>query len=416
MKRLPLLLVALLISPLVAGVSSAQTDQQSTLVAGNSTFAFDLYAQLRGSTDGNLVFSPFSVSQALAMTYAGARGETAEQMGTTLAFGVDQALLPETFAALNAALLEKGTAEEDESRGIAARALRIANGLWGEQTYPFNPDFDAILAAAYGAGIQPADFINDPEGARETINAWVAEQTENRIQDILPEGILTVDTRLVLANAIYFYGAWQSTFSERATEDQDFHLPGGEIVRVPTMHQTETFGYGAAGGLQVVELPYQGNGMTFTILLPDDGTFDDFEGSLSLETLNNALAIPAATEIELYLPKFEFEYSAGLSDALQALGMTDAFDGKTADFTGMVDGTPIEPLAISDVLHKAFIAIDEDGTEAAAATAVIVGVEAAAPDPVEPPVVRIDSPFIFLIRDVETGTILFLGRVLDPSA
>ncbi|MBX3069927.1 MAG: serpin family protein [Thermomicrobiales bacterium] len=416
MKRLPLLLVALLISPLVAGVSSAQTDQQSTLVAGNSTFAFDLYAQLRDSTDGNLVFSPYSVSQALAMTYAGARGETAEQLGTALAFGVEQDALPEIFSALNASLLERGSAEADESNGTAARALRIANALWGEETFPFDPDFTALLEAAYGAGIQPADFINDPEGTREAINAWVAEQTENRIQEIIPEGVLTPLTRLVLANAIYFYGAWQFTFAESATDEQDFHLLDGSVIGVPTMHQTEDFQYGAADGLQIVELPYQGSGMTFTILLPDEGAFGDFESSLSLETLNNALAIPTSTEIELYLPKFEFEYSAGLTDALKALGMTAAFDGGSADFTGMVDGTPPDPLVISDVLHKAFIAIDEDGTEAAAVTAVIVGAAAAAPDPTEPPVVRIDRPFVFVIRDVETGTILFLGRVLDPSA
>lgn len=414
MRRLTWVLIALLFAPLLSPAAVAQDDRMNALAIGNSTFAFDLYASLQEESDGNIVFSPFSVSQALAMTWAGARGQTADQMAAVLSFTLDQSSLADAFATLNADLLERGTGEADESNGTPARALRVANALWGEETYPFSADFSALLQAAFGAGIQPTDFINDPKGARQRINDWVAEQTEGRITDIIPDGVLDTTTRLVLANAIYFYGGWQSTFDESFTSDEEFHLLNGETIAVPMMEQIDHFPYLDGDGFQVVDFPYAESGLTFSVLLPDEGSFDQFETTMTLESVSLALNTTVVTEIDVYLPRFEFEYQASLANVLKAMGMTDAFDS-SADFSGMMEGQTGEPLVISEVLHKAFIGVDENGTEAAAATAVIMAAGAAAPDETVPPEVRIDRPFIFLIRDTKTGTILFLGRVLDPS-
>lgn len=405
---LALPLAGLALAPsMSAGAQTPAPDP--AIVAGNTAFALDLYAELGAAAGGNLLFSPFSISQALAMTYAGAVGETAAQMAATLGFDLPAPALGEAFGRLNADLIARGAGGEGEG------ALRIANALWGEQTYPFSEAFSAELERSYGAGLQETDFAGAPEAAREEINAWVAEQTEDRIEDIVPEGVITELTRLVLANAIYFYGPWRDTFDSAATEDDTFHLLDGGEVTVPFMFQQETFPYAAGDGWQAIELPYEQEGFAMTILLPDEGTFEDYEAGLDAETLDAALGQLDWREMDLFFPKFQFDFGASVADALKALGMTDAFDGDRADFSGMVDGTPSEELAIGDVLHKAFIGVDEDGTEAAAATAVIVGPTSAAP-PEDPLEVRVDRPFLFAIRDTVTGTLLFLGRVMDPSA
>jgi serpin B len=378
-----------------------------SLVAGNTTFALALLAELRRVASGNMLFSPFSISQALAMTYAGAAGETAAQMADALALALPPDDLNTAYSLLNADLTARGS-EGGEG------ALRIANALWGEQSFPFSDTWSAELERAYGAGLRETDFAGAPEAAREEINAWVAEQTEDRIQDIVPEGVLTALTRLVLANAIYFYGPWRDTFEPGDTADDAFHLLDGGTVTVPFMFQPQVFPYAAGDGWQAVELPYQQEGFAMTILLPDEGTFEDFESGLGAELFDDAIGQLDWRQVELYLPKFEFDFGESLVEALKALGMTDAFDTARADFSGMVDGTPPEQLAIGDVLHKAFISVDEEGTEAAAATAVIVGATSA-PPPEEPLEVRVDRPFLFAIRDTVTGTVLFLGRVMDPS-
>lgn len=377
------------------------------LVAGNTAFALALLGQLREKATGNLLFSPYSVSQALAMTYAGAEGETAAQMAEALDFALPAPALGDAFAALDADLVARGSGDDGDG------ALRIANALWGERSYPFSEAYSAEIAGDYGAGVQQADFTSAPEAAREEINAWVAEHTEDRIKDIVPPGALSAATRLVLANAIYFYGPWRNTFEQAGTRDDTFHRLDGDVM-VPFMVQQERFPHATGDGFQAIELPYEQEGFAMTILLPDAGTFEDFEAGLDLAALDAAIAGLGWTEMLLFLPKFEFTWGESLADALMALGMTDAFDPGTADFGGMVEGTPPEPLSIGDVLHKAFISVDEEGTEAAAAT-VVMGVGAAAPGP-EPLEVRVDRPFLFAIRDTVTGTLLFLGRVLDPSA
>jgi serpin B len=391
----------------------AQDNSAAQLVEGNTAFALDLYGSFSNGDDGNLLFSPYSISQALAMTYAGADGDTATQMADTLHFTLDQGAVPGAFQTLNDDLVTRGTADADPDRGYPPRSLQIANGLWGEQTLPFSSAFSDQLSESYGAGLQTADFQNDPEGVRDEINQWVAEHTGDKIQDIVPEGAITEDSRLVLANAVYFYGGWLLTFDESNTKDGNFILADGTTATVPFMHQQGHFLYAAGDGFQVIELPYAGSQFAFTVILPDDGQFDAVEQSLTPDSLATSLSELGSRELILSMPKFEFDYSASLAETLKALGMTDAFDANVADFSGMLDASAPESLAIGDVLHKAFIAVDENGTEAAAATTVLMAGAAA---PMEPPLeVNIDHPFIFLIRDTQTGTILFMGRVMNPS-
>lgn len=414
MRRLVLVLLAgVLMASGGLGVM-AQDDSTPELVDGNTAFALDLYAVLSQGADGNLFVSPYSISQALAMTYAGAEGDTATQMADVLHFTLGQDGLPVAFQTLNGDLVTRGTAGADPDRGYPPRSLQIANGLWGEQTFPFSATFSDELAEYYGAGLQPADFQNNPEGVRDEINGWVEQHTEDKIQDIVPEGAITSDSRLVLANAIYFYGGWLDTFDADNTADADFNLLDGTTVSVPFMNQQEFFGYGAGDGYQLIELPYAGSGFAFSVILPDEGKFGEVEENLNSGSLATAMAELGSRELILAMPKFEFEFSASLADALQALGMTDAFDANLADFSGMLDATAPASLSIGDVLHKAFIAVDEQGTEAAAATTVLMAGSAAPED--EPLEVTIDRPFIFLIRDAQTGAILFMGRVMDPSA
>jgi serpin B len=415
MRRIPLLLLAAILC-LSGGIGVlAQNDPTPQLVEGNTEFALDLYAAIATDNDVNLLVSPYSISQALAMTYAGAEGQTAEQMASTLHFTLDPGALPAAFQTLNSDLVTRGTADASEY-GDPARALQVANGLWGEQTFPFSPEFSQELAEYYGAPLQPADFKNDPEGVRAAINAWVADHTEGKIDGIVPEGALTPDSRLVLANAIYFYGGWLHTFDESATADDDFRLADGSATSVPFMYQQEELSYADAGNFQIVDLPYQGSGFTFTVILPDEGQFDAVQSGIDAASLDAALAQLSSHKIDLYLPKFEFDFSASLAQTLTAMGMTDAFDPNAADFSGMLGAGAPEPLVISDVLHKAFISVDEEGTEAAAVTAVIMAAGAGAPSEEEPIELRVDRPFIFLIRDSQTDAILFMGRVMDPSA
>jgi serpin B len=388
----------------------AQDSTQEDLVTGNMRFALDLYGTLRESNDANLLVSPLSISLALAMTYAGASGDTANQMATTLGFDLGPDATGPAFHDLVTDLLERGNAEDSADGEVTARALSIANALWGEQTYPFSEDFMTKVEDDFGAGLQLVDFINEPEAAREDINTWVEDHTGDRIKDIVPEGAITPDTLLVLANAIWFYGAWANPFEADATEDGEFTLIDGDTVTVPFMRQNKFMSYAEGDGYQVVELPYAGSGFTFTVILPDEGEFETVEQGLDLGILDEL----ASTDVRLAIPKFSFEFDTALADALKSLGMTDAFDPNASDFSEMIGDPSATPLVISSILHKAFIAIDEEGTEAAAATVVMMeGATAMEDEPIE---VTIDRPFIFAIRDTETGTLLFLGRLLDPRS
>ena len=377
------------------------------LVAGNSAFAFDLYQQLRQDDEGNIFYSPFSISIALAMTYAGARNETERQMAETLHFTLPQGQLHPAFNALDLELASRGETDPvTESEGFK---LNIVNRPWGQIGYAFLQEFLDVLAENYGAGMSLLDF-GAYEEARIIINEWVAEQTEDRIEDLIPPGAISDDTRLVLTNAIYFKAAWQKEFDEALTTEGSFNLLDGAQVAVEMMSQVETFRYASGDGYQAVELSYQGGELSMIILLPDAGRFDEFDASLDRERVDAVVQALEHRDLDLTMPKFTFEWDTSLRATLSTMGMPIAFGD--ADFSGM---TGTRALAITDVIHKAFVAVDEEGTEAAAATAVIIG-EGAAPEPEEPLIVTIDRPFVFLIRDIPTGTVLFAGRVLDPTS
>jgi serpin B len=411
MKWFRVLMLVVLLGLAAHSVQAQQPPDQEVLVNSNTTFAFTLY-QAAPKDDPNFVFSPYSISQALAMTHAGARGDTATQMAAVLAFTLEPAALGAAFNTLNADLVARGNAEANDDLGQSARQLRLANALWGEQTFPFYTDYLALVEASYGAPLHLTDFINAPDAARDTINAWVAEQTADRIQDILPADVVGPDTRLVLTNAIYFKGAWFNPFNQGATVDAPFFLLDGSTVDVPMMHTTAFFGYAEGEGYRAVQLSYQGSDLALLVMVPDD--FVAFEAALTAEIFNSIARDITYTQVQLGLPRFTFETALSLSETLKALGMTDAFDSGRADFSGMAAVAPDANLYISDALHKAFIAVDEEGTEAAAATAIIMGVTSAPAD--EPRPFTVDHPFIFAIRDMQTGSVLFLGRVLDPLA
>jgi len=429
MRRLIIVLVlVLLVLPVIASIQPAQpavaevvksdkeritspnvsTDEQALLVEGNSAFAFELYQALKGKED-NLFYSPYSISLALAMTYAGASGETAEQMADTLRFLLEQERLHPAFNWLDAELARRGEgAQGKDGKGFR---LNIVNAIWGQKDYEFLTDFLDVLAENYGAGLRILDFITAAEKSRVIINDWVSDQTEGRIEDLIPQGAIDALTRLVLTNAIYFNAAWEYPFDKKMTADGPFYLLDGEQVTVLMMRQTESFGYTEGEGYQAVELRYDGDELSMVVFLPEAGQFEAFEKGLQAEQVCDIISGLKPTEVTLTMPKFEFESEFSLKDTLAGMGMPVAFSPEDADFSGMT-GNP--ELFISDVVHKAFVAVDEAGTEAAAATAVIVGTTSAPGEPLVE--VTLDRPFIFLIRDIDTGAILFVGRVLNPGA
>ena len=387
------------------------------LVNGNSAFAFDLYRALCVE-DGNLFYSPYSISLALAMTYAGARGETERQMADTLHFLLPQDRLHPAFNDLDIRLASRA---RDQQRDFdTGFRLNIANALWGQKGYEFVEEFLNVLLENYGAGVRPMDFMTMPEESRLTINDWVADQTENRIKDLIPKNVIDESTRLVLTNAIYFNAKWRYTFDENSTRIRPFHLlDGGEVHVQMMMSEPEYFGYASGEGYQAVDLPYVGGELSMTILLPDEGRFREFENSIDAVLVGRILEDIEAKLVELTMPRFEFESQFMLVETLEKMGMPNASDDRASDFSGM-DGTSclagdIPCLLISDVIHKAFVSVDEEGTEAAAATAVtatLISARAYEPEPIR---VTVDRPFIFLIRDRATNTILFVGRMEKPE-
>ena len=390
---------------------AATAAELAELVDGNSAFAFDLYRSL-GAEDGNLFYSPYSISLALAMTYAGARGETERQMADTVHFLLPQDRLHPAFNALDIELASRGGGEAGEDgEGFT---LNIANAVWGQEGYEFLAPYLDVLAENYGAGMRPLDFEGTPEESRIAINDWVAERTEDRIRDLIPRDAINRSTRLVLTNAIYFKTMWLHRFSKDLTNVRPFHLLGGGDVEAPMMMtaKAEWFGYASGDGYQAVELPYKGREMFMTILLPDPGTFREFEEAMDAALVSRIIEDIERENVELIMPNFEFESEFILRDTLKAMGMPNAFDEDTADFSGM-DGRscPGVCLLISDAFHKAFVSVDEEGTEAAAATGIVERLVSGRPPPKK---VMVDRPFIFLIRDRATESILFVGRVENP--
>lgn len=384
-------------------------DDLASLVDGQTAFTIDLYGELAAREDGDFFYSAFSVHQALAMTWAGARGNTEAQMADALHFTLPQDRLHPAQNALDLELRSRSEVELEAGDDGEPLTLEIANAVWGRIGYEWLDSFLDTLAESYGAGLRLLDFIGDAEGARTTINDWVEDITRDRIKDLIPPGVITADTVMVLVNAIFFKASWADPFDEGNTADGDFTTGEGETVQVPMMHHPLTEGRHATGdGWEAVALPYVGRQTSMLIIVPDD--LAAFEADFDVDGYEAIVGALGGADLDLRMPRWEHESKFSLSDVMQALGMTDAFGG-AADFSGM-NGTG--GLFIQAIIHQAFVKVDEEGTEAAAATAVIVGEivdETSVPTPVE---VRVDQPFLFFVRDDITGTILFAGRITDP--
>ena len=387
------------------------------LVAGNTDFVFDLY-HILSSTEDNLFFSPYSISSALSMTYAGARGETEKQMADTLRYRLPQESL---HPAVNALDIQLNQRDDEVDNGFQ---LNIVNAIWGQKDYSFLQSYLDLLAEQYGAGLRITNFAEEPEESRITINDWVSQQTVDKINDLIPAGMINNATRLVLTNAIYFDAEWEHTFDNRKTYDGTFYLLNGENVTVPMMCREGGYGYvgnpfvvdkqkrtaasytGGEEGYLAVELAYKGNEISMLIIMPNPGRFNEIESMLNADMVNDIVSNIRGETMLLSFPKFKFESGFNLAGSLIELGMTDAFTGN-ADFSGM---TGKRDLYISDVIHQAFVSVDEQGTEAAAATAVVWEMLSG-----PPPSLTLNHPFIFMIRDIPTNTILFIGRVMNPA-
>ncbi len=388
---------------------SLSSSELSTLVSSQADFAVDLYQAVRKQSDyadKDLFLSPHSVSIALAMTYAGARGETAGEMKKALHFDLPDERLHTAFDYLDLQLESRG--KDAKGKDGEPFRLNVTNSIWGQKGMKLETPFLDNLAVNYGAGLNVVDFIRATEKSRATINAWVEDETEKRIKDILPAGIVTQDTRLVLVNAVYFNAAWASVFDPGATKEAPFTKVDGSTVQVPMMNRSTSRPYVKGDGYEAVEMPYDGNELSMLVIAPTAGSFGAFESSLTGSKLISILDALETKEVSLAFPKLKLEGAFSLQRSLASLGMESAFTSR-ADFSGI---TTAERLAVTDVLHKTFLELDERGTEAAAATAVVFERMSA---PAEPVVMSVDRPFLLGIVDRQTKTFVFLGRILEPK-
>lgn len=372
-------------------------EERAVADAGNA-FAADLHRELSKKEKGNLFFSPNSIEVALGMTLAGAKGTTEAEMAKALHLGADAKATQAGFGAL----LNRINGEGKDRPYV----LRAANAIWMQKGSPLLPAFLSTIATSFGGAAREVDFIGAPEPSRATINFWVEERTEKRIKELIPKGVITPETRLVLTNAIYFKGKWANEFDKKNTKEDDFRTPSAK-VKASFMRDTRHVPYSHDGGVQVIELPYLGKELSMVVMLPDDPkALSALEASLGERI---AKGPPKShKEVAIALPRFKMTMPLSLNDPLQALGMKTAFTSD-ADFSGM---TGTKGYAISAVLHKAFVEVNEEGTEAAAATGVVIGITSVPPPPIP---FRADHPFVFLIRENATGAVLFMGRVVDPS-
>lgn len=397
-----------------------KTPPTKAIAQANNEFAVSLYRQLADKQKGNLFYSPAGIEIALGMTWLGADGKTADQMAETLRINLPRKQAAEGFAQwidkLNSAKtvrLPRLKSGRMVMENQPAYQLHVANALWLMEDYPFKEDYLQMVRKKFDSEMKNLDFAGKPEPSRKTINQWVEKQTNNKIKDLIPRGALRpttrMVTRMVLTNAIYFKSNWEHKFEKGATKDRTFTLAGGKKIKVPMMHQTEHFGYMQADGFQALRMPYKGGDLDMIVLLPDKPAgIDALEKKLSAENLTKWTQAMRADRVEVALPKWKFESSFQLNGVLKKMGMKLAFIDK-ADFSRM---TSAEKLCISRVLHKAFVAVDEEGTEAAAATAVMMTFAAA---PARPKTFTADHPFLFAIRHRTTESVLFMGRVMNPK-
>jgi serpin B len=375
------------------------------VVTADAAFGLRLYHELvKGG--GNLIYSPYSISTALSMTYAGARGTSATQLAGALGVGDDPSAWHQGRNDIDDALTRSATYETPD--GSTPLTIEPTNALFGQDGFPFEPDYLELLARAYGAGLQALDFATDPDAGRQAINAWVADRTKQRISELLAPGKVTSSTRFVLVNAIFFKASWVAPFEKKLTKAAPFHRLDGTTVSTPLMHGSIDGNYIRGEDWQAVEVPYLG--ATMTVILPDAGRFATVEKRLDSGILAELAAHPRFNTIRLALPRWSSSTSADLNAILVRLGIRDLFDPEKADLRGIADAG----LYISFVIHQANIDVDEAGTEAAAATA--VGGDTSGGGPDGEVTVTVDRPFIFLIRDAASGEILFAGRVVDPAS
>jgi len=392
--------------------ASAPRANLESVAVSTRLFGADLYALLADDAgSGNVVFSPDSILTALAMTYAGAEGVTADEIAATLRFSLQGNTLHQAVNSLDAALESRNRQQTNAEGKTEGVLLKTANSIWAQDGLLLEQPFLDTLAVDYGAGVRLVDFATEAEPARLAINKWVSDQTEDKIPDLIPQGVLDALTRMVLVNAIYMDATWAKQFDPLDTADGDFTTLAGNKISTSMMQQTETLSYAAGEDWRAVELPYVGEELGMLLILPEANTFAEVEARITTGLLDEvAGSLVSGYDVKLTMPKFRFRTQAALNVPLLTLGMTTPFDPSAANFSGM---TTQEKLYISDVIHEAFIEVDEEGTEAAAATAVVMELTAA---PAEAPVeLTLDRPFLFAIRDRDTGAILFLGRVTDPT-
>ncbi len=391
--------------------------EEARLVArGNNRFALELYQKLSGGEE-NLFLSPYSISTALALAYAGAGGRTEEQMAEVLRFPTSAKALQELGAAREPMTQEQlAEAFGRIIKDLNARGgednyeLRVANALWGQRGYEFLDAYVQLVEKQYGGKLQEVDFVAATEKARQTINAWVERQTNDKIKNLIAPGVLDATARLVLTNAIYFKGDWARQFKEDQTKEEPFTRLDGSTVQAPMMNQRATFGYAETDALQVLEMPYRGEELSMVVLLPrtPDG-IGGLEQEFTRDGFSDLLGRVRRREVIVVLPRFKMTSKFSLGPVLRAMGIADAFT-RDADFSGM---TGRRDLFLSAVIHQAYVDVNEEGTEAAAATGAVMKILSAQPERI--PIFRADHPFLFLIRDKTSDSILFLGRLMNPQ-
>lgn len=375
------------------------------IINSNNQFALDLYANLK-EEEGNIFFSPYSISTALAMTYEGARGQTADEIRSVFYLPSDDNIRRSYFLESYNQLNKENTEYE----------LKTANALWAQEDYQFLDEYKEVIEEYYGGKTTNVDFVDETEEARNIINNWVEDKTNNKIKDLIPPGVLDRFTRLVLTNAIYFKGAWVNQFDEADTKDEDFAINNGDIVKIPMMRLVDKdveFNYGEDDEIQILELPYEGYELSMIILLPKEDKLEEIENSIRFGKLSELKGILNKQKVNIYVPKFKFETKYFMKETLSDMGMPTAFSN-SADFTGM-EYDPNADLKIDNVIHQAFVEVNEEGTEAAAATAVIMRMIDSVDSEPRIPTFRADHPFIFIIQENQTDSILFFGRVVDPT-
>jgi serpin B len=418
------LLILHVVGALTAAIGQGATNFDVAAKATNE-LAVELHRQL-ATADENLCVSPYSIESALAMTYIGADGETRTEMAHVSHFPTNDTGVPASFSALQHSLEQVSAKTAEIVKQLKKFGgpsepitLHIANKLFAQNGYRFRETFLSLVKQNFGGAFEPIDFIADPAVATQRINKWVADQTRDRIRDLIPGGALDKTTRLVLANALYLKAPWASEFSQNATQSEPFFVHGSAPVDVRMMQKTDKhFGYARQEGFTVVSLPYAGDDLQFVVLLPDEvNGLHALESKLSGDTLTICARLERR-DVNLHLPKFKFEPpTIILAEKFEALGMKTAFDKPqgSANFDKMAPRKPDDYLYISQIFHKTFIAVDEKGTEAAAATAVAMMAGTALRSPPPPPIeVKVDRPFVYAIQHVPSGVCLFLGRVTDP--